>query len=87
MNVNPVKFEKIESMYQNKKQEQAKNMNLENQDKVEISDLGKYLSKVSSEEEEILSERIKSIKQRIEDGTYKIDSNDLAKKIIEKMKE
>jgi negative regulator of flagellin synthesis FlgM len=87
MNVNPVKFEKIESMYQNKKQEQAKNMNLENQDKVEISDLGKYLSKVSSEEEEILTERIKSIKQRIEDGTYKIDSNDLAKKIIEKMKE
>ena len=80
MNINSIKFEKIESIYTNNKQELLQNQKPKNQDILEISDLGKYLNKVNSGEEKMNLEKI------IENGTYRIDSNDLAKKIIENMK-
>ena len=86
MNINSIKFEKIESIYKNNKQELLQNQKPKNQDILEISDLGKYLNKVNSGEEKMNLEKINDIKKRIEKGTYRIDSNDLAKKIIENMK-
>ena len=86
MNINSIKFEKIESIYTNNKQELWQNQKTKNQDILEISDLGKYLNKVNSGEEKMNLEKINDIKKRIENGTYRIDSNDLAKKIIENMK-
>ncbi len=86
MNINSIKFEKIESIYTNNKQELLQNQKPKNQDILEISDLGKYLNKVNSGEEKMNLEKINDIKKRIENGTYRIDSNDLAKKIIENMK-
>ena len=86
MNINSIKFGKIESIYTNNKQELWQNKKPKNQDILEISDLGKYLNKVNSGEEKMNLEKINDIKKRIENGTYRIDSNDLAKKIIENMK-
>lgn len=86
MNINSIKFEKIESIYTNNKQELWQNQKTKNQDILEISDLGKYLNKVNSGEEKMNLEKINDIKKRIENGTYRIDSHDLAKKIIENMK-
>ncbi len=86
MNINSIKFEKIESIYTNNKQELWQNQKTKNQDILEISDLGRYLNKVNSGEEKMNLEKINDIKKRIENGTYRIDSNDLAKKIIENMK-
>lgn len=86
MNINSIKFEKIESIYTNNKQELLQNQKPKNQDILEISDLGKYLNKVNSGKEKMNLEKINDIKKRIENGTYRIDSNDLAKKIIENMK-
>lgn len=86
MNINSIKFGKIESIYTNNKQELWQNQKPKNQDILEISDLGKYLNKVNSGEEKMNLEKINDIKKRIENGTYRIDSNDLAKKIIENMK-
>lgn len=86
MNINSIRFEKIESIYKNNKQELWQNQKPKNQDILEISDLGKYLNKVNSGEEKMNLEKINDIKKRIENGTYRIDSNDLAKKIIENMK-
>lgn len=86
MNINSIRFEKIESIYTNNKQELWQNQKPKNQDILEISDLGKYLNKVNSGEEKMNLEKINDIKKRIENGTYRIDSNDLAKKIIENMK-
>lgn len=56
-----------------------------NKDRVEISELGKYLSKVNSNEESMDIEKVNRLKKQIESGTYKIDSRELAKKIIEKL--
>ncbi len=86
MNINSIKFGKIESIYTNNKQELWQNQKPKNQDILEISDLGKYLNKVNSGEEKMNLEKINDIKKRIENGIYIVNSNDLAKKIIESMK-
>ncbi|WP_373600006.1 flagellar biosynthesis anti-sigma factor FlgM [Paraclostridium bifermentans] len=59
--------------------------NRANKDRVEISELGKYLSKVNSNEESMDIEKVNRLKKQIESGTYKVDSRELAKKIIEKL--
>ena len=69
------KVDKIENNNQNKK----------NTDSVQISEFGKYLSKLNSKEEKMDMEKINRLKQQIEDGTYKVDSRLLAKKIVEKL--
>ena len=45
-----------------------------------------YLNKVNSSEDKDRLEKIAEIKSKIEDNTYRIDSNELAKKIIERTK-
>ncbi len=59
--------------------------NRANKDRVEISDLGKYLSEVNSNKESIDIEKVNKLKKQIESGIYKVDSRELAKKIIEKL--
>lgn len=86
MNINSIRFEKIESIYTSNKQELWQNQKTKSRDILEISDLGKYLNKVNSGEEKMNLEKINDIKKRIDNGTYRVDSNDLAKKIIESMK-
>lgn len=87
MNIASVKFKGIESnIYTRTKQKIQQTTKVNNKDTVEISDLGKYLNKINSSEDKDRLERINEIKRRIENNTYKIDSNELAKKIIERTK-
>ena len=87
MNIASVKFKGIESnIYTRTKQQIQQTTKVNNKDTVEISDLGKYLNKINSSEDKDRLERINEIKRRIENNTYKIDSNELAKKIIERTK-
>ncbi|SCI97687.1 flagellar biosynthesis anti-sigma factor FlgM [uncultured Clostridium sp.] len=78
-----VAFNNIYKMDKIKNHNNYKNKN--NADTLEISELGKYLSKVNSKEESIDMEKISRLKKQIESGTYKVNSRDLAKKIIEKL--
>ncbi|MBC6002504.1 MAG: flagellar biosynthesis anti-sigma factor FlgM [Paeniclostridium sordellii] len=78
-----VAFNNIYKMDKIKNHNNYKNKN--NADTLEISELGKYLSKVNSKEESIDMEKINRLKKQIESGTYKVNSRDLAKKIIEKL--
>ncbi|MBY0754677.1 flagellar biosynthesis anti-sigma factor FlgM [Clostridium sardiniense] len=55
-------------------------------DKVEISDTAKYLNKIVSDNENIDIDKINEIRNRINQGTYSVDSKDLAKKMIEVIK-
>ena len=87
MNIASVKFKGIESnIYTRTKQKIQQTTKVSNKDTVEISDLGKYLNKINSSEDKDRLERINEIKRKIENNTYKIDSNELAKKIIERTK-
>ena len=87
MNIASVKFKGIESnIYTRTKQQIQQTTKVSNKDIVEISDLGKYLNKINSSDDMDRLERINEIKKRIENNTYRIDSNELAKKIIERTK-
>ena len=87
MNIASVKFKGIESnIYTRTKQQIQQTVKINNKDTVEISDLGKYLNKINSSDDMDRLEKINEIKRRIENNTYKIDSNELAKKIIERTK-
>jgi negative regulator of flagellin synthesis FlgM len=85
MNVRTVNFRNIENIYKSNKIE-AKPVINKKTDVIEISELGKYLNKVNTNKEEINMDKVSELKQKIENGTYKVDSKDLAKKIIEHMR-
>lgn len=82
-NDSKVAFNNIYKMEKIKNHNNYKNKN--NSDRLELSELGKYLSKVNSKEEVMDMEKVNKLKKQIESGTYKIDSRALAKKIIEKL--
>lgn len=86
MNIASVKFKGIENIYTRSKQEIKQTLKVDNRDTVEISDLGMYLNKINSSEDKDRLEKINEIKRKIENNTYRIDSNELAKKIIERTK-
>ena len=86
MNIASVKFKWIENIYTRSKQEIKQTVKANNKDTIEISDLGMYLNKVNSSEDKDRLEKIAEIKSKIENNTYRIDSNELAKKIIERTK-
>lgn len=85
MNINSVKFRSVDNVYKSNKAE-SKPLEKKKTDTIEISELGKYLNKVSSSKEDIDIQKVSDIRKRIENGTYLIDSGELAKKIIESMK-
>ncbi len=85
MNVSTVNFRNIENIYKANKIEVKPTINKKT-DVIEISELGKYLNKVNTNKEEINMDKVNELKQKIENGTYKVDSKDLAKKIIEHMR-
>ena len=86
MNIASVKFKGIENIYTRSKQEIKQTVKANNKDTIEISDLGMYLNKVNSSEDKDRLEKIAEIKSKIENNTYRIDSNELAKQIIERTK-
>ena len=86
MNIASVKFKGIENIYTRSKQEIKQTVKANNKDTIEIADLGMYLNKVNSSEDKDRLEKIAEIKSKIENNTYRIDSNELAKKIIERTK-
>ena len=86
MNIASVMFKGIENIYTRSKQEIKQTVKANNKDTIEISDLGMYLNKVNSSEDKDRLEKIAEIKSKIENNTYRIDSNELAKKIIERTK-
>ena len=86
MNIASVKFKGIENIYTRSNQEIKQTVKANNKDTIEISDLGMYLNKVNSSEDKDRLEKIAEIKSKIENNTYRLDSNELAKKIIERTK-
>ena len=89
--------EKI-TFYNQNKIEEEKNLNLKKEskktensfskgDKIQLSTKGKLLNEIIStvkqDDNTLRSEKIKELKESIDNGTYKIDSQKIAKKIIE----
>lgn len=84
MNVTSVNFRSIENIYKSNRVE-VKPIKNKITDSIEISQLGKMLNKASNDKEIINIDKVNEIKKQIEDGTYRVDSKALAKKIIDRM--
>ncbi|WBW95474.1 flagellar biosynthesis anti-sigma factor FlgM [Oceanirhabdus sp. W0125-5] len=82
-----MKINGIRANYVNKYYNKNINKNTNTQmrrekDKVQISDIGRKLSKIDSLNREDREKLVNEIKEKVDNGTYKIDSNKIAKKII-----
>lgn len=87
MKINTSNFKIIENAYKlQSSNTYAKNKVETKNDRVEFSQTAKYLSNISTREEKIDEKKINEIKNKIESGTYKIDSKTIARKILEDIK-
>lgn len=87
MKINGVGVNKIINLYKNKNTSVEKNSVNRDKDRVEISSLGKKLSSLSVDGELMSSkEKIEAIKSELSKGTYKPNSNLIAKSIIDNIK-
>lgn len=89
MKISRTNINRVISIYGTRNVSAANNKhNINNKkDSIEISKIGKKLSTLTSNEDNIVrNKKIEKIKNEIEKGTYKIDSKVLAKKMIDIMK-
>ncbi|WP_029699411.1 flagellar biosynthesis anti-sigma factor FlgM [Clostridium sp. Ade.TY] len=87
MKIDSIRTNNMINVY--KQQKRYENVNVtkkEIKDKVEISDAAKHLNKIKNDNENVNLDKINEIKNRINNGTYNVDSKKLAKKIIEIIK-
>lgn len=85
-NLNNIKYI---NNYTKNNQKTNDDKNLYNKDKCEISSIGKVLNTLSIEDITIdfnFEKDIKSLKERIASGNYKVDSKALAESIVNTMK-
>ena len=87
MKIDSIRTNNMINVYKQQKfYEKTSTTKNEIKDKVEISDTAKYLNKIVSDNEKIDIDKINEIRNRINQGTYSVDSKDLAKKMIEVIK-
>lgn len=87
MKINSVNTNNMINAYSKQKQYvKTETLNKVSKDKVEISEEAKYLSKINSDNENINMDKVNEIKKKIQDGTYNINSRNIAQKIINDIK-
>ena len=87
MKVNGINPNKVVSLYSEHKKAIEKKDQVQKNDTVQISSLGKSLSSYSLDDKFINSnEKIERLTNEVKNGTYNIDSKLIAAKIIEEMK-
>ncbi|SHE57813.1 flagellar biosynthesis anti-sigma factor FlgM [Clostridium fallax] len=90
MNINKIReINNTIKVYNNNKVcKDKENILNSNNDKIEISSLGKKLSDMNIDNISINNDKkIEEIKKSIKDGTYKVDTSKLAEAMIKKIKE
>lgn len=87
MKISGASVNNVISIYEKNKREIIKNKEIAKNDYIEISPLGKSLSSYGEDINNISSaEKVEKIRMEISRGTYSIDSNILAKSMINAMK-
>lgn len=87
MKVNGINPNKVINLYSEHKKTIEKKDQVQKNDTVQISSLGKSLSSYSLDDKFINSnEKIEKLTNEVKNGTYNIDSKLVAAKIIEEMK-
>lgn len=87
MKINSIQTNNVINAY-GKQRQYAKGEAVSKQikDKVTISEDAKYLNKITSDTENIDLKKINEIKKKLENGTYSINSREIARKMVESLK-
>ena len=87
MKINSINTNNMINAYSKQKQYvKTETVNKSFKDKVEISEDAKYLSNINSDNENINIDKVNEIKKKIQEGTYSINSKNIAQKIIDVIK-
>ncbi len=91
MKINPLKaYDAINKIKQNNKTEDVKKKSLNIKDQVDISQeaksVGKYVQKAKTSDVD-RKELVEELKNKVQKGQYKVDSEKLAEKIIDSILE
>ena len=87
MKINSINTNNMINAYSKQKQYvKTETVNKSFKDKVEISEDAKYLSNINSDNENINIDKVNEIKKKIKEGTYSINSKNIAQKIIDVIK-
>lgn len=88
MKVNGISSSNIINLYNVNKRNVGKKNDVKQNDSIQISHLGKNLSTYSLDDKFANNaDKIKELKDKIENGTYKPDSKKIAQKMVESMNE
>lgn len=87
MKINSIMANNMINTYSKQKQYvKADIVNKQLKDKVEISEDAKYLSKINNDNENINLDKVNEIKQKIKEGTYKVDAGSIAKGMLKNIR-
>ncbi|MCM1988116.1 flagellar biosynthesis anti-sigma factor FlgM [Oceanirhabdus seepicola] len=82
MKINGIRANYV-NQYYSKNVNKSTNTQIRNEkDKIQISEIGRKLSKIDSLNKEDREKLVSEIKEKVQNGTYKVDSKLLAKKIM-----
>lgn len=87
MKINSIQASNMVNSYTKQKQfAKTEVANRQLKDKVELSEDAKYLSKINGNDENVDIDKVNDIKRRLKEGTYDINSGQIAKKILSSIK-
>ena len=87
MKINSIMAKNMTNAYSKQKQYVKADIgNKQLKDKVEISEDAKYLSKINNDNENINLDKVNEIKQKIKEGTYKVDAGSIAKGMLKNIR-
>ena len=87
MKINSIMAKNMINAYSKQKQYVKADIgNKQLKDKVEISEDAKYLSKINNDNEKINLDKVNEIKQKIKEGTYKVDAGSIAKGMLKNIR-
>lgn len=86
MRVNQIQLDKLQKIYQQRSARDQENARDIQHDKMDISNQSRLLKEIQAgleETSENRKEKIESLKSQIATGRYQVDSQDIAKKILD----
>ena len=85
MRINQVNLDKLQKSYQQNEKKIKQKQAQRKHDKMDISNQGKKMRQIKEKLDElpdVREDRIAELKEKIEQGEYKVDSEQLARKIL-----
>jgi len=88
MRISPQQYEKVMAIYRNQQQNKLQGQEQKQKDTMRISGEAKMVKEVRDllqETPEVRQERVAELKEAVQNGEYKVDSKEVAGKMLQRM--